>query len=157
MNIAVVGSGGWGTALALVLLENGHQVTLWSFAEQEADVLRTQRENPLLQGVPLPDGLQITTDISCVSGKELVVFATPSFAVRQTAQKAAPYLQNGTLIVSVSKGIEKGTSLRLSQVIDEETDHRCRLVALSGPSHAEEVGRKVPTGCVAASVDLFAS
>ena len=157
MNIAVVGSGGWGTALALVLLENGHQVTLWSFAEQEAEVLRTQRENPLLQGVPLPDGLQITTDISCVSDKELVVFATPSFAVRQTAQKAAPYLQNGTLIVSVSKGIEKGTSLRLSQVIDEETAHRCRLVALSGPSHAEEVGRKVPTGCVAASVDRAAA
>ena len=157
MKIAVIGSGGWGTALALVLLENGHEVTLWSFAEQEAEVLRTQHENPFLKGVPLPEELAITTDIACAAEQDVVVFATPSFAVRETARKAAPYLRDGTLVVSVSKGIEKGTSLRLSQVIDEETGHRCRLVALSGPSHAEEVGRRVPTGCVAASADREAA
>ena len=119
--------------------------------------MRTQRENPLLKGVPLPEALQISTDITCVADKELVVFATPSFAVRETAHQAAPYLKDGTLIVSVSKGIEKDTSLRLSQVIDQETAGRCRIVALSGPSHAEEVGRKVPTGCVAASPDKAAA
>lgn len=157
MKIAVVGSGGWGTALALTLLDNHHEVVLWSFSEKEAEVLRTQRENPLLKGVPLPEALQISTDITCVADKELVVFATPSFAVRETAHQAAPYLKDGTLIVSVSKGIEKDTSLRLSQVIDQETAGRCRIVALSGPSHAEEVGRKVPTGCVAASPDKAAA
>ena len=157
MKITVVGSGGWGTALALTLLDNHHEVVLWSFSEKEAEVLRTQRENPLLKGVPLPEALQISTDITCVADKELVVFATPSFAVRETAHQAAPYLKDGTLIVSVSKGIEKDTSLRLSQVIDQETAGRCRIVALSGPSHAEEVGRKVPTGCVAASPDKAAA
>ncbi len=157
MKIAVVGSGGWGTALALTLLDNGHEVTMWSFDAQEAEQLRTARENPLLKGVALPDALQITTDISFLAEQELAVFATPSFAVRQTAKAAAPYLKDGTLVVSVSKGIEKDTSLRLSQVIDEETEHRCRVVALSGPSHAEEVGRKVPTGCVAASPDRAAA
>ena len=157
MKIAVVGSGGWGTALALTLLDNGHDVTLWSFDEKEAEVLRATHENPLLKGVPLPEELKITTDLSFLSDKELAVFATPSFAVRQTAKAAAPYLKDGTLIVSVSKGIEKNTSLRLSQVIDEETGGRCRIVALSGPSHAEEVGRKVPTGCVAASPDREAA
>ena len=82
MKVAVVGSGGWGTALALVLLENGHEVTLWSFSEKEAEILRTQRENPLLKGVALPAALKICTEIACVAEKELVVFATPSFAVR---------------------------------------------------------------------------
>ena len=139
MKIAVVGSGGWGTALALVLLENGHEVTLWSFSEKEAEILCKQRENPLLKGITLPAALKICTEIACVAEKELVVFATPSFAVRETAKKAAPYLGDGTLLVSVSKGIEKGTSLRLSQIIDEETKGRCLIVARSGPSHAEEV------------------
>ena len=157
MKAAVVGSGGWGTALALVLLDNGHDVTLWSFSEEDAETIRDKSENSLLKGVPLPERLECTSDISCVADKELVVFATPSFAVRETARKAAPHLRSGTLVVSVSKGIEKDTSLRLSQVIDEETGHRCRIVALSGPSHAEEVGRHVPTGCVAASVEREAA
>ena len=120
MKVAVVGSGGWGTALALVLLENGHEVTLWSFSEKEAEILRTQRENPLLKGVALPAALKICTEIACVAEKELVVFATPSFAVRETAQKAAPYLGDGTLVVSVSKGIEK------RDVFAVEPDHRRR-------------------------------
>lgn len=157
MKIAVIGSGGWGTALALTLLDNGHDVELWSFSENEAETLRVKRENPFLKGITLPEALKITTDLACLSEKELIVFATPSFAVRETAKKAAGSIQDGTVIVSVSKGIEKHTSLRLSQVIDEETRGRCRIVALSGPSHAEEVARKVPTGCVAASVDREAA
>ncbi len=157
MKVAVVGSGGWGTALALTLLDNGHDVVMWSFSDQEAEHLRAVRENPLLKGVPLPEGLPVTTELTCVAGRDMVVFATPSFAVRDTARRAAPSLGDGTLLVSVSKGIEKGTSLRLSQIIDEETGGRCRVVALSGPSHAEEVARKVPTGCVAASPDREAA
>ena len=157
MNITVLGSGGWGTALALLLLENGHNVTLWSFSREELAVLRETRENPMLKGVPLPDTLQLTDDMACVKGCEVVVLATPSFAARETARKLAPLVEDGAVLVSVSKGIEKGTSLRLSQVIEEETRSRCPVVALCGPSHAEEVGRKVPTAVVAAGLSQSAA
>ena len=90
MNIAVLGSGGWGTALALLLLENGHDVTLWSYREEECANLRQTRENPVLKGVPLPEGLKLTSDLACVKGKGLVLLATPSFAVRGTAAQAKP-------------------------------------------------------------------
>ena len=154
MKITVLGSGGWGTALSLLLYGNGHQVTLWSFAAQEAEVLRTTRENPMLKGVPLPEGLEIVNDFSTVPDSQVVVFATPSFAVRQTARNAAPYLRDGTLIVSVTKGIEAETGFRMTEIIGQEIGDRCKVVALSGPSHAEEVGRGVPTGVVASSPDL---
>ena len=85
MKITVLGSGGWGTALALVLLENGHEVTLWSYTQEESDVLRNTHENPMLKGVPLPETLQFSTDLACVKGCGAVVLATPSFAVRTTA------------------------------------------------------------------------
>ena len=153
MRITVLGSGGWRTALSLLLLDNGNDVTLWSFLEQEAEILRETRENPMLKGVPLPEELKITTDLGAVSGCELVVLATPSFAVRETARKLAPLLDRDTLVVSVAKGIEKDTALRLTEVIAQELGGRGRVVALSGPSHAEEVGRRVPTGVVAASAD----
>lgn len=157
MKITVLGSGGWGTALALLLLDNGNDVTLWSYDPREADTLRRDRENPMLKGVPLPPALAITTDFDAVSQSGLVVMATPSFAVRATAKKAAPYLREGTVVVSVAKGIEKDSALRLSQVIGEELRGRGQVVVLSGPSHAEEVGRRVPTGVVAASQDLEAA
>ncbi len=154
MKITVVGSGGWGTALALLLLENGNDVTLWSFHEAESNILRETRENPLLKGVTLPEGLKFTTDLAAVRGCELVVMATPSFAVRGTAAKLKELLDPGTILVSVSKGIEKDSSLRLSQVIQAEVGDKCPVVVLSGPSHAEEVGRHIPTGVVAAADDL---
>ena len=154
MKITVVGSGGWGTALALLLLENGSDVTLWSFHEAESNILRETRENPLLKGVTLPEGLKFTTDLAAVRGCELVVMATPSFAVRGTAAKLKELLDPGTILVSVSKGIEKDSSLRLSQVIEAEVGDKCPVVVLSGPSHAEEVGRHIPTGVVAAADDL---
>ena len=154
MKITVLGSGGWGTALALLLLENGHEVTLWSYTEEESRVLRETRENPMLKGVPLPETMALTDDMACVKGCGLVVLATPSFAVRTTAAKLKDLVDPGTILVSVSKGIEKDTSLRLSQVIEEELQGHCPVVVLSGPSHAEEVGRHVPTGVVAASEDL---
>ena len=157
MKITVLGSGGWGTALSLLLLDNGNDVTLWSFDPREAQVLRETRENPMLKGVPLPDALSITTEFDTVADSELVVLATPSFAVRATARKAAPFLREGTVIVSVAKGIEKDTNLRLTEIIREETGGRFPVVALSGPSHAEEVGRRVPTGVVAACQDLAAA
>ena len=108
----------------------------------------------MLKGVPLPEGLKLASDPACASGCGAVVLATPSFAVRTTARTLAPLLEPGAVLVSVSKGIEKDTSLRLSQVIEEELQGHCPVVVLSGPSHAEEVGRHVPTGVVAASEDL---
>jgi len=154
LKITVLGSGGWGTALALLLLENGHDVTLWSFDENEAETLRRTRENPMLKGVPLPETLAITTNFDTVPGSEIVVMATPSFAVRATARKVAPLLQKETIVVSVSKGIEKDTNMTLTAIIEEEIGRKCAVVALSGPSHAEEVGRGVPTGVVAACEDI---
>ncbi|MDD3165558.1 MAG: NAD(P)-dependent glycerol-3-phosphate dehydrogenase [Oscillospiraceae bacterium] len=151
MDIAVVGSGGWGTALALVLHENGHHVTLWSFTEEESRNLAERRENPLLKGVTLPD-MTFTSDPACVRGKKLVVMASPSFAARSTALLVRPYLEPDAVLVSVAKGIEKDTSLRLTQVLHEVTGRT--VAALSGPSHAEEVGRGIPTGCVAACEDI---
>ena len=157
MNITVLGSGAWGTALALLLLENGHDVTLWSFDRSELAVLEETRENPMLKGVPLPEALKLTNDMACARGCGVVVLATPSFAVRETARKLAPLVEDSTVLVSVAKGIEGRTSLRLSQVIEEETMSRCSVVVLSGPSHAEEVGRSVPTAVVAAGISKGAA
>ena len=157
MKVAVLGTGGWGTALSLVLCDNGHEVTLWSHNPEKAELLRKTRENPLLQSVKLPEGLEITGDIRCVEQAEMVVFASPSFAVRETGRKAAPFLRPGTVLVSVSKGIERDTNLRMSQILEEETGGKCEVVALSGPSHAEEVGIRMPTGCVSACADAAAA
>jgi len=154
MKITVLGSGAWGTALAMLLLENGNDVTLWSFLEEESRVLRETHENPFLKGVKLPDEMKFTTDMAAVKGCGLVVVATPSFAVRSTAARLRELADPGTILVSVSKGIEKDSSLRLSQVIEEEVGDKCPVVVLSGPSHAEEVGRHIATGVVAAADDL---
>lgn len=150
MKVAVLGSGAWGTALALVLQQNGHQVALWSYLPEETKRLSEHRENPMLPGVSIPEGIAFTSDISCAEGCRAVVMATPSFAIRETAAKLAPHLAPGTVIVSVSKGIEKERLLRLSQVIEEEVGKDCPVTVLVGPSHAEEVSRGQPTGCVAA-------
>lgn len=157
MKAVVLGSGGWGTALALVLCDNGHDVTLWSHDPEKAARMAGSRENPLLKGVCLPDSLRITGDISCLEGADLVVCAAPSFAVRETGKKAAPYLRPDSILVSVSKGIERDTNLRMSQVLQEATGNICKVTALSGPSHAEEVGIKLPTGCVSACPDRTAA
>ena len=153
MKITVLGSGGWGTALALLLLENGNDVTLWSYHQAESDTLRTTHENPLLKGVVIPEEMKFTCDLAAVKGCGLVVMATPSFAVRSTAAQVKDLLDPGTIVVSVSKGIEKDSSLRLSQVIQAEIGDKCPVVVLSGPSHAEEVGRHIPTGVGAAADD----
>ncbi|WP_298030799.1 NAD(P)H-dependent glycerol-3-phosphate dehydrogenase [uncultured Dysosmobacter sp.] len=157
MRAVVVGSGGWGTALSMVLCDNGHDVTLWSHNSAKAAEMTRTRENPLLEGVRLPDRLKITGDLSCLEGADLVVSAAPSFAVRETGNRLAPYLRQDSVLVSVSKGIERDTNLRMSQVLQETTNHICKVVALSGPSHAEEVGIRMPTGCVSACPDRTAA
>ena len=148
MQVTIAGSGGWGTALAILLHENGHDVTLWSHFETESKQLAETHQNPYLPGVTLPEGLHYSADPACAQGREMVVFATPSFAVRTTAHAFAPYLAETPLLVSVTKGIEEGTGYRMSELVSQETGRT--VVALSGPSHAEEVSRGIPTGVVVA-------
>lgn len=157
MKAVVMGSGGWGTALSLVLCDNGHAVTLWSHNPAKAEEMARTRENPLLKGVSLPETLTVTGDLDCLTGADMVVCAAPSFAVRETGRKMAPYLTERTVLVSVSKGIERDTNLRMSQLLQEETHNICKVVSLSGPSHAEEVSVHQPTGCVSASMDRAAA
>lgn len=154
MNITIVGSGAWGTALALHLAHR-HQVTLLSHNPQKAAQMAQTRVNPMLPGVSLPPELLCSGDPSCIRGSELVVLACPSFAVRSLCQTLLPDLTAKPLLVSVTKGIEPDTHLRMSQVVQEITG--CTVAVLSGPSHAEEVARGIPTGCVAASTDQHAA
>ena len=150
----VIGSGSWGTALARVLSKNGHEVTLWSRREEESRMLREERENKSkLPGVKLPDDILCTTDLEqTVEGKDILVLATASPSIRSMAKKMAPYVAVGQLIVDVSKGIEESTLMILTDVIAQEIP-QCRAAVLSGPSHAEEVGRDIPTTVVAGAKD----
>ena len=148
MKAAVVGSGGWGTALALALHRNGHQVVLWSHNREKAEQVNQCRENPMLSGIRLPEEIQVTGSDRCVEGCSMVVIASPSVHIRPVCRRITPYLNEDALMVSVTKGIEADTFLRMSQIVAEET-HRS-VVALTGPSHAEEVARQIPTGCLAA-------
>ncbi|MCL2589139.1 MAG: NAD(P)-binding domain-containing protein, partial [Oscillospiraceae bacterium] len=137
MKTAVLGSGGWGTALALLLLENGHEVTLWSAFEAESEVLQKTFENPYLKGVTLPETLICTADLaSALQDAKLVVLATPSFAVRETARAAKAYLSSGAVVLVVSKGIERDSLQNFSDVVREELGDCAHVAALSGPSHA---------------------
>lgn len=149
MNITVAGSGSWGTALAISLCNNGHTVTLWSHRSAKAAEMARTRVNPALPGVVLPENMAISADPACAAGCELVVIACPSFAVREVCQELRPHLAPETVLVSVTKGIEPGTLLRMSEIVEAETG--CSVVALTGPSHAEEVAQGVPTACLAAS------
>ena len=147
--IGVIGSGSWGTALALVLNKNGHHVTIWSYLKEEADEIREKRENPSkLPGVHIPEEIEITTDLQgSVEGKDVVVLAVPSMATRATAKKMCPYVKEEQILVNVAKGIEEGTLKTLSEQIEEEIP-QANVAVLSGPSHAEEVSRELPTTVV---------
>ncbi|MDO5400885.1 MAG: NAD(P)H-dependent glycerol-3-phosphate dehydrogenase [Eubacteriales bacterium] len=151
MNIAVVGCGAWGTALAIRLCKNGHNVTMWSHRPERAAQMNATHVNPRLPGIPLPQGLNASSDLSSLRGCPLVVMATPSSPLRSVCRQVAPYLDENALLVSVTKGLEQGTHLRMSQVIAQETGRD--VVVLTGPSHAEEVGLDMPTGCLAAHPD----
>ena len=151
MDIAVVGSGGWGTALSMLLHENRHEVTLISYSKEESDNLAKTLENPFLPGVKLPEDMRYTADPAAVAGCTMVVVVPPSFAIRSTAERIAPHLRPDAILVSATKGIEPETGKRMSEIVSEVTGKK--TVVLSGPSHAEEVSRRVPTGVVAASED----
>ena len=148
-NVGVLGAGSWGTALSVLLTDNGHQVTVWSIVENEVKMLREKREHELkLPGVKLPDSMVITGDLEqTIADKDFLVLAVPSPFTRSTAKKMAPYVSDGQIIVDVAKGIEESTLLTLSKQIEQEIP-QADVAVLSGPSHAEEVGRKLPTTCV---------
>ncbi len=148
MRAAVIGSGAWGTALAISLCKNGHDVTLWVHRADRIGQMTETRHNPRLPGAVLPENLTITSDPACASGCDLVVMASPSFPIRSVCAQVAPYIQKDAVVVSVTKGLEAGTHLRMSQVVAQETGKE--VVVLTGPSHAEEVAGNLPTGLLAA-------
>ena len=163
LKIGVLGAGTWGTALARLLAVNGCDVTMWSALPQELVTLGTTHTHPNLPGMILPQGMHFTADIEEVCGdRDILLFAVPSVFVRSTAQKAAPHIPDGQIIVDVAKGVEEKTLMTMSEIIEEELaraggrDH-CRVVALSGPTHAEEVARDLPTVIVAGSADAAAA
>ena len=152
MQITMLGSGAWGTALAKLLCENGHTVYLWNRSVKRAAEMEQTRHNPRLKGVTLPENLRVTSELEHIRESKMVVFATPSFAIRETAALVKPLLRQEVILVSVTKGIEAETGLRMTQIVEQETGRMA--AALSGPSHAEEVSRNIPTGCVAACTDI---
>ena len=148
MKAVVVGSGAWGTALVIRLCKNGHDVTMWTFEKDLIEEMETTRRNPRLPSAVLPEGLKISGDYACVSGCKLVVMASPSFPARSVGMGVAPYIDEDAVVVSVTKGLEAGTHKRMSEVVAETTGRE--VVALTGPSHAEEVAIDVPTALLAA-------
>jgi len=155
MEVAVIGAGGWGTAIAILLFENGHQVRLWEYDPDYARQIAAERKNPaFLPGVKIPEGIFVSSDLEHVLvSTDIAVFAVPSQFTRSVARKASPFISKSTVVVSAAKGIEEGTLERMSQVLAEELGSvdEDTIVALSGPSHAEEVSRHIPTAVVAAS------
>ena len=151
--ITVLGSGGWGMALALSAYSGGNTVSLWSPFKEEVELLREKRTNErLLKDVFLPADIEITDDLSVVEGSAITIIATPSTAVRQVAEKLSHYKDFG-IVVNVAKGLEKGSLKRLSQVLEDELP-TASVAILSGPSHAEEVARSIPTSLVVASKSI---
>ena len=148
-DVSVIGAGSWGIALALVLAKNGNKVTVWSIVKEEIDMLNEKREHvDKLPGVPLPSDMVFTTDLEeAIKGKKALVLAVPSVFTRSTANKMKAYVEDGQIIVNVAKGIEESTLMTLSEIIEEEIP-QADVAVLSGPSHAEEVGRGIPTTIV---------
>ena len=147
--IGVIGSGTWGTALAVLLTGNGHEVELWSAVPAEVEALTATRRHPNLGDMPIPEKIRVTGDLEqAMKDKELLVLSVPSVYVRETAHRMAPFLKERQVITNVAKGIEDTTLKNLSEIIEEELP-AARVTVLSGPSHAEEVSRGLPTTCVA--------
>ena len=147
--ISLLGAGSWGTALAILLANNGHEVTLWSALETEVTLLRTKREHvDRLPGVKLPDSIMISDNLEeACKDKDLIVFSVASPYVRSTAKQCASYIKPGQIIVNVGKGIEESTLMTLTEVLSEELP-MAEVAVLSGPSHAEEVSKGIPTTVV---------
>ena len=147
--IGIMGAGSWGTALAILLSNNGHDVTVWSIDKNEVEMLSEKREHTSkLPGVVIPDHIVFTNDIQDgILEKDVVVLAVPSPFTRSTARSMKPFVKEGQILVNVAKGIEESTLMTLSEQIEEEI-RQANVAVLSGPSHAEEVGRKLPTTAV---------
>ena len=147
--IGVIGAGSWGIALSSLLSANGHQVTVWSAFEKEVESLKETRGLKTLPDLVLPDDMEFTADLaSAMKDKDLLVTAVPSIYVLETAKKMKPFLAEGQLVVNVAKGIEEATLMTLTDILEEELPG-ADVAVLSGPSHAEEVSRGLPTTCVA--------
>lgn len=148
MKASIIGAGTWGTALGILLAHNGHEVTIWSKFQQEVDALQETHRHKNLPGAVIPETVRFTSDLeSALKEQELVVLAVPSIFVRATAHEMKPYVGGGQVIVSVAKGIEEGTLYTMSDIIEEEIP-QADVAVLSGPSHAEEVSRFIPTTIV---------
>lgn len=148
-NITILGCG-FGTALSVMWDKNGHNVTTWTKFQAEVDAIQRDGEHKkLLPGVIVPPSIRFQTDISCVSGADILVFAIPSKFVREVAHKAKEFITPNTIVVNVGKGFEEGTNKRQSEVIHQELPDN-PIVILTGPCHAEEVGRSMPTTVVCA-------
>lgn len=147
--VAVIGAGSWGTALSMVLSRNGHEVTIWSIAEAEINMLKEKHEHvDKLPGVILPEDMIFTTDLKeACADKDLLVLAVPSVYTRGTAQLMSPIISKDQIIVNVAKGIEDDSLMTLTDIIEQEIP-KAKVAVMSGPSHAEEVGKGIPTTCV---------
>ena len=152
--VAVIGSGSWGTALAIQLHTAGNKVILWSFKEEEATAILSNHENKeFLPGITIPSDIVVTYKDEDVSFADILVFATPSKFTRNMVTRFKPYIKDGQIVVNVAKGLEENSLMCLSQVINEVAP-QAKAAVLSGPSHAEEVGRGMATAVVAASEDI---
>jgi glycerol-3-phosphate dehydrogenase (NAD(P)+) len=150
--IGILGAGTWGTAIGILLADNGHEVTMWTKIEAEAKALESSRNNiKNLPGAKLPEQVRITLDLKdACSDKDIIVMAVASPYIRATSKEASPFIKEGQIIINVSKGIENGTLLTLADVIKDEIP-QANIAVMSGPSHAEEVSRRVPTTIVVGS------
>ena len=149
--ISVIGSGGWGIALTILLHKNGHELTVWSFDKKEAEELKITRENKAkLANILLPEDIVVTDDLKeAVTDKDILVLAVPSKAVRSVSKSLKDIVKDNQIIVNVAKGLEEDTLATMTDIIEEELKGKNPQVAvLSGPSHAEEVGKGIPTTCV---------
>ncbi|CEP91233.1 glycerol-3-phosphate dehydrogenase (NAD(P)) (NAD(P)H-dependent glycerol-3-phosphate dehydrogenase) [[Clostridium] sordellii] len=153
--ICVLGAGSWGTALALVVAKKGYDVSMWTLNEKQCEAIKETRENKdYLPGVNIPENIKMTTSLEeAVLNSSLIVLAVPSQAIRSICKQIKPFVNKNQILVDVAKGLEKGTGLRLSQVCEQELEE-FKYVVLSGPSHAEEVSRDIPTTVVVASENL---
>ncbi len=151
-NVGIIGAGSWGTALAVLLHNNGNRITVWSAIESEIEMLQKEHEQKdKLPGVKLPEDMIFTTDLEkAIDGMDVIVLAVPSPFTRSTAAKMAPFVAPGQRIVNVAKGIEENTLMTLSEIIEQEVP-QAEVAVLSGPSHAEEVGKGIPTTIVVGS------
>lgn len=149
--ISVIGSGGWGIALTILLHKNGHDLTIWSFDKKEAEELKKTRQNKTkLPNILLPEDVKVTDDLKeAVDDKDILILAVPSKAIRSVSKSLKNIIKDNQIVVNVAKGLEEDTLETMTDIIEEELkDKNPKVAVLSGPSHAEEVGRGIPTTCV---------